>query len=213
MSAHADGYDHEYLEHPDDVDYGSATPGKIGMWLLLLSDAFSFFGLLLTYGILRGESDVWRPEHLPKLGINFTAGMTFLLICSSVTMVLAHSACVDGDRGKTVKFLALTICGGLLFLAGQVYEYQHLIGAGMGLTGHLDETRYSATFFFITSFHGLHVFTGVCYLTVMLIRTAKGKFDGGGHKAANSIEILALFWHFVDLVWILVFTFLYLIPE
>jgi cytochrome c oxidase subunit 3 len=219
MSAHADahhegGYDHEYLEHPEDAEYGRATPGKIGMWLLLLGDAFSFFGLLLAYGIFRGQADVWRPEELPELGINFTAAMTFLLICSSVTMVLAHSACVEGDRTRTVRFLALTVLGGVLFLCGQVYEYWHLIDQGMFLRHpELHQTRYSSTFFFITSFHGLHVLTGVCYLTVMLVNAAKGKYDGGGDKAANSIEIAGLFWHFVDLVWILVFTFVYLVPE
>jgi len=217
MSAHAhheEGYDHEYLLHPDDEDYGGATPGKIGMWMLLLSDAFSFFGLLLAYGIMRGEAEVWRPEYLPELGIGFTAVMTFVLICSSVSMVLAHSACVDGDRKGTTKWLALTVLGGLFFLGGQVYEYQHLIHLGLEFGNPLvGESRYATTFYMITSFHGAHVLTGVIYLTVMTINSARGKYDGGGMKAANSIEIAGLFWHFVDLVWILVFTFVYLVPE
>lgn len=81
-----------------DAHYGEATPGKIGMWIFLLSDANMFAGLLLAYGVLRAGSEVWRPPDQPELGINFTAGLTFLLICSSVTMVLAHAAMADGDR-------------------------------------------------------------------------------------------------------------------
>jgi heme/copper-type cytochrome/quinol oxidase subunit 3 len=212
MSAAALAHDaHHDDSIPPDQYMGEATPGKIGMWVLLLSDAFSFFGLLLAYGICRGGSSEWYADYLPTLGINFTAGMTFLLICSSVTMVLAHSACVAGDRKATARFLALTVLGGALFLCGQVYEYQHLIGTGFVFGEPLvGESRYASTFYMITSFHGLHVFTGVTFLTVMLINTLRGKYDGGKH---NMIEIAGLFWHFVDLVWILVFTFVYLVPE
>ena len=176
------------------------------MWLFLLSDAFSFSGLLLAYGILRGGvgEGEWRLASQPDLGINFTAGMTFLLICSSVTMVLAHASAVEGDRKNTLKFLGLTICGGLLFLSGQYYEYTHLSHAGL----HLGDSHYSSTFYVVTSFHGLHVTSGVIYLIVMFINTARGKYDNGNH---NHIEICGLFWHFVDLVWILVFTFVYLL--
>jgi heme/copper-type cytochrome/quinol oxidase subunit 3 len=213
MSATASAEHHDELqEWPTDEHMGKASLGKIGMWIFLLSDAFSFGGLLIAYGILRGGSAIWRDPalHEPHLGINFTAGLTFLLICSSVTMVLAHAACVEGDRKGTMKFLALTILGGVLFLAGQYDEYFGLLFShGLtheGLTfGH---SAYASTFYLITSFHGMHVTTGVIYLTVMLIRTSMGKYD---HGNANHIEILGLFWHFVDLVWILVFTFIYLL--
>lgn len=210
------GGDHEHAlgEFPPDEDFGTASPGKIGMWMLLLSDAFSFIGLLLAYGIMRGHSDEWYPDYLPELGIPFTAAMTFWLICSSVTMVLAHTACVEGNRKQTMLFLGLTIIGGLGFLGGQVYEYYHLIHQGLVFGNPLvGESHYATTFYMITTFHGLHVFAGTVYLIVMWINTARGKYDGGGLRAANSIEILGLFWHFVDLVWIMVFTFIYLIPE
>src|SRR6185503_3071325 len=121
---------HGPLEYPEDKHVGQASLGKLGMWIFLLSDAFSFGGLLLAYGILRGGSTVWRHPAggafqiaEPSLGINFTALLTFLLICSSVTMVLAHAAAVEGKRNETVKFLALTILGGVLFLFGQYQEY------------------------------------------------------------------------------------------
>jgi cytochrome c oxidase subunit III len=211
MSATASAEHHDELqEWPPDEHMGQASLGKIGMWIFLLSDAFSFGGLLIAYGILRAGSDVWHNPGEPTLGINFTAGLTFLLICSSVTMVLAHAACVEGDRKGTMKFLALTILGGVLFLAGQYDEYFGLIFSH-GLTNEgltFGKSAYASTFYLITSFHGAHVTTGVIYLTVMLIRTSMGKYDHGNH---NHIEILGLFWHFVDLVWILVFTFIYLL--
>jgi cytochrome c oxidase subunit III len=203
------GHGHE--EIPRDEHTGVASLGKIGMWVFLLSDAFSFGGLLLAYGILRGSSKVWHDPalHEPILGINFTAALTFLLICSSVTMVLAHAACVEGDRKGTLKFLGLTILGGVLFLTGQYQEYFGIIGHGLTHEGlNFGKSAYATTFYVTTSFHGMHVLTGTLYLTVMWIRTYMGKYDNGNH---NHIEILGLFWHFVDLVWILVFTFIYLL--
>lgn len=212
MSAAAAEHDHHGpIEVPNDPQYGLATPGKIAMWIFLLSDAFSFGGLLLAYGILRGGSKVWHDPalHEPNLGINFTAGLTFVLICSSVSMVMAHAACVEGNRKKTLQWLALTILGGVMFLCGQYQEYFGIWSEGLTHEGLIfGKSAYASTFYVTTSFHGLHVFTGVCYLTVMFIRTAMGKYDNGNH---DHIEILGLFWHFVDLVWILVFTFIYLI--
>jgi heme/copper-type cytochrome/quinol oxidase subunit 3 len=209
---HADH--HGPIDWPEDAHYGRATAGKIGMWIFLLSDGFSFGGLLLAYGILRDGSATWpdKPSlHEPPLGINFTAGLTFLLICSSVTMVLAHAAAVEGNRKRLCQYLALTILGGVLFLCGQYQEYFGIWSEGLTKEGlHFGASAYATTFYLITSFHGAHVTTGCIYLTVMLVRSLMGKYDGGNH---NSIEILGLFWHFVDLVWILVFTFVYLIPS
>ena len=214
MSAAVDHADHHGpIDWPEDAHYGRATAGKIGMWIFLLSDGFSFGGLLLAYGILRGGAKAWPDKpylHEPHLGINFTAGLTFLLICSSVTMVLAHAAAVEGNRKKLCQYLALTILGGVLFLCGQYQEYFGIWSEGLTKEGlHFGASAYATTFYLITSFHGAHVTTGCIYLTVMLVRSLMGKYDGGNH---NSIEILGLFWHFVDLVWILVFTFVYLIP-
>jgi heme/copper-type cytochrome/quinol oxidase subunit 3 len=217
-AAVAHGEHHGPIEVPHDPQYGVASPGKLAMWIFLLSDGFSFGGLLLTYGILRGGAKAWPPNpelHEPHLGINFTAGLTFLLICSSVTMVLAHAAAVEGNRKKLVTFLALTALGGVLFLCGQAQEYFgafHFLGLDEGLIHeglHFGASAYANTFFVTTSFHGMHVFSGVIYLTITTIRAALGHFDHGNH---DGVEICGLFWHFVDLVWILVFTFIYLIP-
>jgi len=206
---HADH--HGPVEWPPDEHTGTASLGKLGMWVFLLSDGFSFGGLLLAYGILRGGSKVWIDPALkePHLGINFTALLTFLLICSSVTMVLAHAAAVEGDRKGLVRYLGLTVLGGALFLCGQYQEYFGIVGHGLTSEGLIfGKSAYANTFYLITSFHGLHVLTGTIYLFVMLIRSMMGKYDHGNH---NHIEIAGLFWHFVDLVWILVFTFIYLL--
>lgn len=191
---------------PPDRFFGHATPGKIGMWIFLVSDAFSFGGLLLSYGILRAGSEVWRHPGEPPLGINFTAGLTFLLICSSVSMVLAVQAATDGLRRQTMLWLALTALGGLLFLTGQYQEYFGIVGQGLTREGLVfGQSAYASTFYVITSFHALHVTIGVIYILVTLARTAVDR------TSANDVEILGLFWHFVDLVWILVFTFVYLL--
>ncbi|HMJ54138.1 MAG TPA: cytochrome c oxidase subunit 3 [Polyangiaceae bacterium] len=211
---HGHGHDAHGDENdlwPPDAQFGTASLGKIGMWFFLCSDALSFGGLLLGYGILRGQSTQWIHPGEPELGINFTAGLTFLLICSSVTMVLAHAAAVENKRKEMLMFLGLTILGGVLFLTGQFKEYFGIGGPGLieeGLVfGH---SAYASTFYLITSFHGCHVLTGVIYLTVIFIRALLGQFEGGKH---NHIEIVGLFWHFVDLVWIIVFTFVYLVPN
>ena len=171
----------------------------------------------LGYGLLRGGSPMWHHPGEPELGINFTAFLTFLLICSSVTHgVRAGRSAVEGNRKQHGDVsLALTILGGIGFLCGQMHEYfgflpflgggEHgLIGEGL-VFGHSD---YANTFYVTTTFHGCHVFAGVIYLTVMLDQHAAGKYDG----KPGAIELVGLFWHFVDLVWILVFTLIYLVP-
>jgi cytochrome c oxidase subunit 3 len=191
---------------PSDSAVGLATSGKIGMWIFLLSDAFSFGGLLLAYGILRGGANVWRHQGEPELGINFTALLTFLLICSSVTMVMAVANAAEGNRKRVTMWLALTALGGALFLTGQYHEYFGIWAHGLTKEGLVfGQSAYASTFYLVTSFHGAHVLSGTIYILITAMRSASGKAD------ANEIEILGLFWHFVDLIWILVFTFVYLL--
>ena len=213
-AAHS-GHGHGPMVWPEDPHTGTASAGKIGMWTFLCSDAFSFSGLLLAYGILRGGGDTWVQPGEPILGINFTAALTFLLICSSITMVMAFASAVEGNRKGILKWLGITIIGGALFLCGQMQEYFGTFHALFHHHGLIQDglvwgnSHYATTFYLITSFHGLHVTAGVIYMSVIWIRTAMGKYDGGNY---DHIEIAGLFWHFVDLVWILVFTFVYLIP-
>ena len=224
MSATAADHDHHGAHHgrsmsADDPQYGVASPGKIAMWIFLLSDGFSFGGLLLTYGILRGGAKVWPPTRSSTSrtsGINFTAGLTFLLICSSVTMVLAHAAAVEGNRKKLVTFLgAHRSSAASLFLCGQTQEYFgafHFLGLDEGLIARGAHLRRLGVRQHLLRDHELprHARALGRHLPDRddCIRAAMGKYDNGNH---DHIEILGLFWHFVDLVWILVFTFIYLL--
>ena len=187
----------------EDPTFGGATTGKVGMWIFLITDAMTFGGLLIGYGILRAGNKEW-PTPSSILGIRFTALMTFVLIVSSLTMVLALDWAKKGNRALAAKWLFITAGGGAFFLVGQVYEYRHLIHEGFTLQA----GNFPATFYVVTSFHGAHVFTGVCYLLVTGLGVWRGKHL---ERGANFVEITGLFWHFVDLIWILVFTFVYLI--
>jgi len=190
-----------------DPQFGSASPGKIGMWVFLVTDAMSFSGFLIAYGILRATLP-W-PVPSEHLGINLSGFATFILICSSVSMVLSIDACKHRNRQAMLGWLGATIAGGASFLCIQAYEYTHLIHEGMTIASFAHGNNlFATTFYVITGFHGMHVFTGVCYLICEFKNAYDGKYDDGN---INRLEILGLFWHFVDLVWILVFTFIYLL--
>lgn len=205
--AHAHHHDGPVVYN--DEQFGSASPGKIGMWLFLVTDAMSFSGFLIAYAVLRATKDWPNPAHALG-GVGLSGFMTFLLICSSVSMVLTIDACKQKNRSGMLKWLAFTIFGGASFLGIQAYEYTHLINhMGMGFASYAHGTSlFASTFFSITGFHGLHVLSGVIYLIVMFVLAYRGDFDNGDY---NMLEIAGLFWHFVDLVWILVFTFVYLL--
>lgn len=190
-----------------DPQFSKATPGKLAMWIFLGTDAMSFSGFLLGYAVLRSTKD-W-PHPADHLGIFLSGLATFILICSSVSMVLSIDACKARDRKGMLNWLLVTIIGGVIFLGIQVYEYTHLVHLGITLTSFLNgNDLFGSTFYMITGFHGLHVLSGVIYLICQYKLAYEGHFDNGDY---NSLEIVGLFWHFVDLVWILVFTFIYLI--
>ncbi len=181
-----------------------ARRGKVGMWLFLASDTLTFGALLVSYAIVRMSSKDW-PIPSTVLNVPLTALNTFILICSSVTMVKALSAIRHGDQAGLRKFLLGTIAGGATFLSIQAFEWTRLIRHD-GLS--LRKSLFDATFFSLTGFHGFHVFCGVVYLFVMRALAGRGAFTAESHER---VEVAGLYWHFVDLVWILVFTFVYLI--
>ena len=183
--------------------------GKLGMWVFLAGDAMSFGGLIAAYGALRFGSPNW-PVPAEVLGVPLTAVMTFLLICSSVTMVKALAAIKEGNRPGLIKFLSLTILGGVIFLGLQAYEWTHLIHSKHMTLTHLGDARslFGTTFYVLTGFHGCHVLGGVIYLSCILVQGWRGRYSAASW---NPVEIVGLYWHFVDLVWILIFTFVYLI--
>jgi heme/copper-type cytochrome/quinol oxidase subunit 3 len=181
------------------------------MWVFLAGDATSFGVLLLGYGLLRHSSSNW-PLPSNVLGIGLTAFMTFLLICSSVTMVKGLEAVKNNHRSTAKKYLLLTILGGAGFLGLQAYEWTHLIHEGLSIDGNpWGSALFGTTFFVITGFHGMHVTGGVIYLLAMLFVVSKPTHALGPGWTYNVVEVSGLYWHFVDLVWIMVFTFIYLL--
>ena len=205
--AEAEHGQHAPIAWPLDAQYGAATPGKIGMWIFLVSDAFSFGGLLIAYGILRSGATAWRQAGEPALGVGFTAGLTLLLICTSLTNVLGYGAAVQGDRRRAALLLGVTALGGALFLLGQAQEWLGIWGPGLVREGLVfGQSARASTFYITTGYHGLHVLVGVLYILVVLVQFLRGRVG------PPQIELLSLYWCFVDFVWVFVFSFLYLMP-
>jgi len=178
---------------------------KLMMWLFLVSDTLTFSGLLAGYGVVRISLGHW-PDRTQVFNLYLVGAMTFILICSSATMAVAVSAAKRGDDRRVIPYLLLTVLGGLLFLSGQAYEWTHFIREGARLFGNpWGIPQFSATFFITTGFHGGHVTVGVLYLVVTALRWARRSIQ------PESVEITGLYWHFVDLVWVFIFTLLYLI--
>ena len=178
------------------------------MWVFLAGDAMGFGVLLASYGAMRAGSADW-PNPAEVLGIQLTALMTFLLICSSVTMVKALENLKASNLPRAKMFVLLTALGGAIFVGLQVYEWTHLIHRGLVVFGNpWGATLFGASFFIITGFHGLHVTAGVIYL-LAIHRVISRNTDMRYNYMVT--EIAGLYWHFVDLVWIMVFTFVYLL--
>ncbi len=182
--------------------------GKLGMWVFLAGDAMGFGVLLASYGAMRMGSADW-PNPAAVLGIQLTALMTFLLICSSVTMVKALENLKASNLPRAKMFVLLTALGGAIFVGLQVYEWTHLIQRGLMVFGNpWGATLFGASFFIVTGFHGMHVTAGVIYL-LAIHRVISRNTDMRYNYMVT--EVAGLYWHFVDLVWIMVFTFVYLL--
>jgi cytochrome c oxidase subunit III len=187
---------------------------KTMMWIFIVTDALLFSALLTGYGFLRHASAVPWPDRTEVFSISFIALMTFILITSSVFMAIAVTAANRGDMKLAFRNVVLTIIGGAAFLACQAYEWSHIIHHGGRLYGALPGSELAAmgvppiftqAFFVLTGFHGSHVLSGLTILTITAIRTAMGKTPPQG------IEMAGLYWHFVDLVWVFIFTLFYLL--
>jgi cytochrome c oxidase subunit 3 len=179
---------------------------KFMMWIFIISDALTFAGFLIAYGFMRQTAVAWPNAMEDVFSPVLITFMTFVLISSSAVMAMAVSAARAHDPKSAVKYIAMTVFGGAIFLGCQVYEWYHFIHAGATLTTNpWGVPQFAASFFVITGFHGFHVFSGLTILAIVAIRAAMGKYS------ADSVENAGLYWHFVDVVWVFVFAFYYLL--
>ena len=178
---------------------------KLAMWVYLGSDCLLFGSLISTYLLLRHRS-ISGPTPHDVFDIPFTSVSSFVLLMSSLTMALAVASINRGDVHRNRVWLATTAMLGATFIGGQVYEFTTFYREGLGYTTNI----FGSAFYTLTGFHGAHVTIGIIMLMSLVVITLKGRISG---SRAEVIELVGLYWHFVDIVWIVIFTLVYLIPS
>ncbi len=197
---------------------------KLGMWVFLGSEVMFFTALIGSYIILRvGAPEAWAdPNEI--LAVPITAVNTFLLICSSVTMVKAFASVQEDNQEALKWWLVATVIIGTAFVGVQMYEYSQLVHEGFVPSGYVPGSElaeraahgelpasvgiYGSSFYTMTGFHGFHVSAGVICMSFVTWKAFRGKYSAADHRG---VEVIGLYWHFVDLVWIILFTIVYLI--
>jgi cytochrome c oxidase subunit 3/cytochrome o ubiquinol oxidase subunit 3 len=189
-------------DHP--APSAGVTNTKLGMWVFLSSDCL-FFGAFITTYLLYRHRNLAGPTPRSLYNIPFTSVTSFILLMSSLTMVLALAAIQRGDMRRFKVWVMATAVFGMLFIGGQIFEFTEFYREGMSL-----RTNVSSSIFFVaTGLHGLHVTVGIIWLLSLWGMAMQGKF---GQKDSEAVEVSGLYWHFVDVVWIAIFAVVYLIP-
>ena len=200
LTSHDTGHD---TGHGHSTSTGLSN-NKMAMWLFLGSECLLFGGLISTYMLYRGRiTQGPRPSQI--FDIPFTSVSSFVLLMSSLTMVLAVTSAQRKDNERTKLWLTITALLGATFVGGQVYEFTAFYNEGLGFTTNL----FSSSFYTLTGFHGVHVTVGVIMLLSLRGIISKDKDTGDRPEV---VELIGLYWHFVDIVWIIIFTLVYLIP-
>jgi len=192
----------------DDHHYSASglSHEKLAMWLFLGSECLLFGGLISTYMLYKNKLPAGEIGPDDLFDIPFTSVSSFVLLMSSLTMVLAVSAIARGDVFRNRVWLLTTAMLGAVFIGGQVYEFTTFYNEGAGFTTNL----WSSAFFTLTGFHGVHVTIGIIMLMSLFIGSFTGRIS---QESAEKVEIIGLYWHFVDVVWIVIFTIVYLFPQ
>jgi heme/copper-type cytochrome/quinol oxidase subunit 3 len=194
--------------HPQAVQPPPTATGldnrKLGMWAFLGSECLFFGALISTYLLYRGRS-VQGPFPNEVYDIPFTSVSSGVLLMSSVTMVLALNAIQRGDHRRLRAWLLATALLGITFVGGQVFEFTVFVREGLTLSRNL----FGSSFFVLTGFHGAHVTVGILMLLTLFGQSLVGRLTV---ENALRVELVGLYWHFVDIVWIVIFTVVYLIP-
>jgi heme/copper-type cytochrome/quinol oxidase subunit 3 len=177
---------------------------KLGIWVFLASECM-FFGSLITTYLLYYDRVAGGPGPADVFDIPFTSVSTFILLMSSLTMVLAHNATLRGDAAVMRRWLVATAMLGGIFLGAQLFEYIHFFLEGLTFS----TSPFSSAFYLLTGFHKLHVAVGMLMLLTLAVMSKMGRLPLDDDVR---VDMVALYWHFVDIIWIIIFTFIYLIP-
>ena len=179
---------------------------KFGMWLFLISDSLTFSALLFAYTYCRVTEPNWPKPFQFSPSIIFSSVMTFCLLTSSLTMVMAVHAMNHGNRKATVRWILATMAGGIAFVILHLTEWLRLINDEhvTPFSNPWGVPLFGGTFFGLTGLHMTHVIIGVIYLAIICQAVARGKFK------FEDVEVSGLYWHFVDLVWMFIFPMVYL---
>lgn len=198
----ADPEVHEADEHHSSTGLSNE---KVAMWAFLGSECLLFGALISTYLLYKGRDPAGSIEPIDIFDIPYTSVSSFVLLMSSLTMVLSLAAIQKGDLRATRVWIMTTALLGASFVAGQVYEFTVFVREGLTLSTGL----FGSSFFVLTGFHGAHVTLGVLMLVSLWAMSMKGRLTT---DKAETVELVGLYWHFVDIVWIVIFTLIYLIP-
>jgi len=195
-------------QHATAVEVHQTSTGientKLAMWVFLGSECLLFGALISVFLLYRNHALGGARLH-DVYDIPFTSVSSFVLLMSSLTMVLALSAIQRGDHRRLRVWLLTTALLGATFISGQVYEFTSFVKEGMGYT----TNTASSAFYTLTGFHGVHVSLGIVMLMSLFMMSLRGRLP---KERSEVVEIVGLYWHFVDVVWILIFTVVYLIP-
>jgi heme/copper-type cytochrome/quinol oxidase subunit 3 len=200
-SADAHGHAHGHAA----TGTGTTNP-KLAMWVFLSSECLFFGAFISTYLLYRGRSPANTPQPKDVYNIPFTSVTSFILLMSSLTMVLALAAIQRGDHRRFRIWLVATGLFGMLFIGGQIFEFTEFYREGLSLS----TSVFGSSFFVLTGIHGAHVTAGIIWLLSLWGLSMQNRLHV---QDSEKVEIAGLYWHFVDIVWIVIFTVVYLIPS
>jgi cytochrome c oxidase subunit 3 len=183
---------------------GGISSSLLGMVLFIASEVMFFGGLFGAYFTIRSAATEWPPEGTPHLATWYAAILTTILVTSSVTMQFGVWAIRRNDQRRLQLWLVVSLLLGLTFLVGQGLEYSNLIGEGMTLSSGV----FGSTFYTLTGFHGAHVAGGAAFILIVFLRARSGQFTARYH---DTVEMASYYWHFVDVVWLGLFSTIYLL--
>ncbi|MFQ5967417.1 MAG: heme-copper oxidase subunit III [Acidimicrobiia bacterium] len=196
----------ELVSHLDEHESTGIDNRKFAMWAFLSSEFLLFGALITNYLLFKGIEFEARPIPSELYDIPFTSVSSFVLLMSSLTMVLAHDSLERSDQAGARTWLLATAGLGMVFISGQVFEFTEFVQQGMKMT----TNPAASSFYLLTGFHGTHVLIGIIMLlSLFFISRRQG---GLSTERGMNVELVGLYWHFVDIVWIVIFTVVYLIP-